>query len=134
MATSAEGILQCGRSLAAGKMAGSRGFGSTFSYDGYTVPVPNPWPLKSATDSQDCPDFLRELILANLGPNPTVKRIEGGTGVYLTQPGQAGLSSVGKETLMRILCQVKKLAELDPDAYEWVSQTTRSCVARFNRA
>ncbi len=92
-----------------------------FSYHGYTVTVPQPWPLAFSKDNAECSAVLAKIIQSSLGPNATLSRVEGGKGIYLREPGQPGLSQVGKDTLLRILGKVKALEQASPSHYHRVS-------------
>lgn len=118
--------MECGRSLSAGKMTGPGGLGATFTYDGYTVLVPDPWPLRFIRDTAQCSKRLLSLIQECLDATPGA---EGGRTITLLN--KQGLTPSGKELLLRILCHIKKLQVTEPEAYVRVGSTFTQALAHL---
>ncbi len=85
------------------------------------IAEPQPWPLAPSDDSAECSSVLRGIIRSTLG-HDGILRVDGGRGIYLREPGQPGLSQVGKDTLLRILDKVRVLEGVSSKYYKRVSE------------
>ncbi len=87
--------------------------GTTYKYAGESVTVPQ-WPQQPLGVSQVPARHLTDII------NEVLSSVSPAGGPSLRRGGGRGLSSWGKEVLLRVMAKVKALQKSDPGAYEKV--------------